>query len=211
MNRKNMKKAFTLAEVLITLGIIGVVAEMTIPVLMNNVDSQVFKSSYKVAYSTMTQALLKANSEDLIQDRTAWCGAPESLSNWNAFKSEFKVMKECPSGSPYLNECWAAGEQAYASGSPPGVPSGGESFFVDASGMEWMYHSCFYYLVDTNGLKKPNKYGRDRFMFTFTPNSSVLNAFGGPLNQIGVLGDISAADPNFCPSAQCYYQSWLFN
>ena len=31
-----MKKAFTLAEVLITLGIIGIVAAMTIPNLMNN-------------------------------------------------------------------------------------------------------------------------------------------------------------------------------
>ena len=31
-----MKKAFTLAEVLITLGIIGVVAALTIPTLVNN-------------------------------------------------------------------------------------------------------------------------------------------------------------------------------
>ena len=35
-----MKKAFTLAEVLITLGIIGVVAAMTIPVLLVNTTSQ---------------------------------------------------------------------------------------------------------------------------------------------------------------------------
>lgn len=35
-----IKKGFTLAEVLITLGIIGVVAAMTIPVLMNSTNDQ---------------------------------------------------------------------------------------------------------------------------------------------------------------------------
>ena len=38
-----MKKAFTLAEVLITLGIIGVVAAMTIPNLIANVNAHKFR------------------------------------------------------------------------------------------------------------------------------------------------------------------------
>ena len=39
-------KGFTLAEVLITLGIIGVVAAMTIPALMNNVRATKLKSQF---------------------------------------------------------------------------------------------------------------------------------------------------------------------
>lgn len=45
-----MKKAFTLAEVLITLGIIGVVAAMTIPTLIANARSQQYRSKFKKNY-----------------------------------------------------------------------------------------------------------------------------------------------------------------
>ena len=51
-----MKKAFTLAEVLITLGIIGVVAAMTIPTLIANTNSAKFKSQYKKTLSALNQA-----------------------------------------------------------------------------------------------------------------------------------------------------------
>ena len=50
--------AFTLAEVLITLGIIGVVAAMTIPTLVSNTNGAQFKTAYKKALSTLNQAVL---------------------------------------------------------------------------------------------------------------------------------------------------------
>ncbi len=49
---------FTLAEVLITLGIIGVVAAMTIPTLISNTNGAQFKTAYKKALSTLNQAIL---------------------------------------------------------------------------------------------------------------------------------------------------------
>ena len=54
-----MKKhlGFTLAEVLITLGIIGVVAAMTIPTLMSNTNSSEMKTAYKKILSAMNQAV----------------------------------------------------------------------------------------------------------------------------------------------------------
>lgn len=51
-----MKKAFTLAEVLITLGIIGVVAAMTIPTLIANTRSQQYRTKFKKTISTLSQA-----------------------------------------------------------------------------------------------------------------------------------------------------------
>lgn len=51
------KKAFTLAEVLITLGIIGVVAAMTIPTLIANTNSLKFRSQFKKSISTLNQAV----------------------------------------------------------------------------------------------------------------------------------------------------------
>ncbi|MBQ8458546.1 type II secretion system protein [bacterium] len=50
------KIAFTLAEVLITLGVIGVVAAMTIPTLIANINGQRFRSQFKKTLSTLNQA-----------------------------------------------------------------------------------------------------------------------------------------------------------
>ena len=54
------KIAFTLAEVLITLGIIGVVAALTIPTLMANHRKQVVETRLAKFYSTMNQAIKMA-------------------------------------------------------------------------------------------------------------------------------------------------------
>lgn len=51
------KLGFTLAEVLITLVIIGVIAAMTVPTLMNNTNAQEFRSALKKAISATNQAL----------------------------------------------------------------------------------------------------------------------------------------------------------
>ena len=52
------KNGFTLAEVLITLGIIGVVASMTLPVLIQNNKNKEVESRLKKVYSVMNQAIL---------------------------------------------------------------------------------------------------------------------------------------------------------
>ena len=49
---------FTLAEVLITLGIIGVVAAMTMPTLMNSTQGAQYKAAYKKALSALSQAVV---------------------------------------------------------------------------------------------------------------------------------------------------------
>ena len=57
---RHWRGAFTLAEVLITLGIIGVVAALTIPTLMANHRKQVVETSLEKFYSTMNQAIKMA-------------------------------------------------------------------------------------------------------------------------------------------------------
>ncbi len=61
--KSQMKKAFTLAEVLITLGIIGVVAALTLPTLTKKYEEYVLKVQFKKAYSVLSQAVIKAQSE----------------------------------------------------------------------------------------------------------------------------------------------------
>lgn len=52
-----MKNGFTLSEVLITLGIIGVVAAMTIPPVIQNHKKHVVETKLKKVYSTINQAI----------------------------------------------------------------------------------------------------------------------------------------------------------
>lgn len=69
----NMKKSFTLAEVLITLGIIGIVAAMTLPTVINNSRNKQLEAGLKRSYSVIAQALdntkQKPGSELLLKIR----------------------------------------------------------------------------------------------------------------------------------------------
>lgn len=57
------KNAFTLAEVLITLGIIGVVAALTLPSVVNNIKSRELHTSFKKCYSVLSQVVLKMRED----------------------------------------------------------------------------------------------------------------------------------------------------
>ncbi|MDR1327382.1 MAG: type II secretion system GspH family protein [Heliobacteriaceae bacterium] len=59
-----MKKAFTLAEVLITLGIIGVVAALTMPALIANNRKKILETRIKKFYSVINQAVMMKIAED---------------------------------------------------------------------------------------------------------------------------------------------------
>ena len=69
-------KSFTLAEVLITLGIIGVVAALTIPTLISNTNSKRFASQFKKSISTIKQSILlgEAHYDIDLSDLNATCG-----------------------------------------------------------------------------------------------------------------------------------------
>ena len=71
------KAAFTLAEVLITLGIIGVVAALTLPTLVANYQKQVYVNSLKKAIS-VTQNMFKKMQAD---EEASNLGATELYSN----------------------------------------------------------------------------------------------------------------------------------
>ena len=59
-----MKKAFTLAETLITLGVIGVVAALTLPTLINSYKKQVTTARLKKFNSIFNQMMLQSEAEN---------------------------------------------------------------------------------------------------------------------------------------------------
>lgn len=68
--KKFSKEAFTLAEVLITLGIIGIVAAITIPALIQKNNNRVVETRLKKFYSSINQAILM--SEVDYGDKKYW-------------------------------------------------------------------------------------------------------------------------------------------
>ncbi len=62
--RGKVKVAFTLAEVLITLGIIGVVAAMTLPAVVQHYNNHVTEVRLKKFYSVMNQAIQRSIAEN---------------------------------------------------------------------------------------------------------------------------------------------------
>jgi len=209
---KNRGFAFTLAEVLIVLGIIGVLANMTIPTLIKDTQNAQYKTMYKQAYSDMSQAFAQAISEQSLTPRTADDDAIATASEWAVMKAAFKVTKNCPSPNN-LDKCWPPGEKI------GGQPDYTESSFIDNSGRIWAeyYYLANVYFVDTNGFKGPNKFGKDRWFFTLAqqadprvtvglPDKVAITITGGSPDSM----DQSSAN-GICSYPPCYYYSWLYN
>lgn len=141
-----MKKlGFTLAEVLITLVIIGVIAAMTVPTLMNNTNSQEFRSALKKAISSLNQAIER---EYAVDGNTL--GDVSNLLT-DVFKQNLQVIQDTytkPTGSEL------AGDNCFVTAD--GMVFCTESF--DSSQCDFENQtSCGTMWVDVNGSKGPNK------------------------------------------------------
>lgn len=94
------KKAFTLAEVLITLGIIGVVAAMTMPTLLNSTQGAQYRTAYKKALSVLSQAVvLNVALDDYDLSQATKSGADGqaegAASLYNLFNNRMNVARVC--------------------------------------------------------------------------------------------------------------------
>lgn len=165
-----MKKAFTLAEVLITLGIIGVVAAMTLPVLTQKVEKAILKNQIKKAYSTLSQVQQKIMFE--------W-GDALSISEGFGYKEfnsamieSMKIIRKCEKNSlaqgcvpKYtglnITQCVGFSENAVYNTQPAYILSDGE--IIIPYNEDWRS----LWLIDVNGLKGPNKAGYDLFEVAF--------------------------------------------
>ena len=95
---KQKRSAFTLAEVLITLGIVGVVAALTLPALLTNVQERIKKEQVRTIKYKLTQATDSMKSLNLI-------GPYATTEDFvNELKKHYKISKVCPNDK--LRGCW---------------------------------------------------------------------------------------------------------
>ena len=95
-----VKWGFTLAEVLITLGVIGVVAAVTMPTLVTNVQERVRKEQVRTVKYKLTKATDKMKSLGKIGPYNA----PATMNFVNELKKHMTIAKVCDSGN--IGECW---------------------------------------------------------------------------------------------------------
>ncbi len=99
------KSGFTLAEVLITLGIIGIVAAMTIPTLIANTRSQQYRSKLKKTISTLSQAarLSQAQYGFDYAGITQLCSANGGSEHPDTTQSICAILNGTLTGATYYN------------------------------------------------------------------------------------------------------------
>ena len=121
VRNNNSLRGFTLAEVLITLGIIGVVAAITIPLLIQNSNSKKFITQFKKSLSTLNQAAINAQAQydmdysllgTLNQDsacatdalskgQDTLCGLLNNTLSGHTYQGKYGVVKGADSSTPY--------------------------------------------------------------------------------------------------------------
>ncbi len=182
-----MKKAgFTMAEVLITLAIIGVVAALTIPTVVRNYQKTQTVTLLKKAYTQLFQAVNISEIENSSVD-----GWDYSLSAKNFYerhlKGNLKVIKDYGNiatqsmGVVYqkLNGDSASGYTIHGTWTYKIALSDGSIIFINPGSQEESFSGVAgptkYYLfyIDTNGFKKPNRLGKDTFCFILYFNQNI--------------------------------------
>ena len=143
------KTAFTLAEVLITLGIIGVVAALTIPTLMANHRRKVTATRLKQSYNILYNAIKASEAEN---GSWLYWDAPEQGGNTKEFAEKYIL--------PYLKYT-DVGENTVFDGSPVKY----YIKLVNGTTVGLNMGLCLDFVVDINGEKAPNKWGYDQFDF----------------------------------------------
>lgn len=147
------KLGFTLAEVLITLGIIGVVAAMTIPTLMNQTGQAEFKTGFKKAVSVLNQAITM-NVALESTDFSSLGNGVGSTSIYNMFINRMNVVRTGTAATTEMGTLFTGGNYTlyFNDGIVISFPTAAGQ--TACTGVDQT--NC-QILVDVNGAKKPNR------------------------------------------------------
>ena len=180
------KAAFTLAEVLITLAVIGVVAALTLPGLIQNHNEKAWSTAKDLWEKKLTETVRRMNIDGVMT------GHETTEDFMNSFKNYMKVIKTCDNTD--INKCYSPKIVQTGSESEPEEIQTSELTTAENLGNDWgtntmsfviadgttaifAYNpncayadpiedtgsqvSCLAYMVDVNGKKGPNRVTQD--------------------------------------------------
>ena len=220
-----MKKGFTLAEVLITLGIIGVVAAITIPSLIQNNQKRVIEAKLKEDYSILQQVMKYAEYNDLSLEGS-FPDNDAGVRSWyeTYLKNNIKVNQVCFDKAG----CWhsknptrdLAGQDVAFNRTGVGVGinilnlrlNNGSNINIDGYGQSsiWLYfgvkitiESTVVAFIDANGDSGPNIVGKDIQIIVFTNKGLLPAGYDKSIEEINKNCSKKATEANagyFCMS-----------
>ncbi len=196
------KAAFTMAEVLITLGIIGIVAAMTLPSLIGKWQKKVTIANLKKSYTILSQLVLRSQEDN----------GPAFLAS-NKVDAKTTEVFFYTYWLPYFNSPTVGINKLYTTSTPYKTLTGdienmgvytsyeqGRLLFSTLDGttyyvliMAWkaehdedgnfisqtaVYTTSQKVYVDLNGPKPPNTYGKDVFLFTVDFDKNIVRPAG---------------------------------
>ncbi len=211
-----MKKGFTLAEVLITLGIIGVVAALTVPTLINNYQTKSWATASQVFEAKFTEALKTMN----VQGRLGRYGKYKDTEGFVAeLQKHFKITKVCD--KDHTMQCFEKtttvnDKEVDMSAIVDATGFGQNDWGTNVMGIQFAngvtgliaYNpkctsdphnnqingsDCFALVYDTSGFSDPNEMGKD-----FNQFGSVKRI--GPADCIAELNGVCFTTQAFVPT-----------
>lgn len=218
--------SFTLAEVLITLGIIGIVAAMTLPAVINNSRNKQLEAGLKRSYSLIGQAL------DMHQAQSGERATPENLKIYEMkpiLMKYLQVIEDCgfgasdsnsacipnTTGSGFLGDASKARKyKTYNGQRDININLFDDGQFVLNDGILVLIENSgtsvrLYISVDVNGYNKnPNRLGHDLFMFQINDKGTLL-PMGAPNTNYYSKTDkyCSQSSTNSLNGAGCTYKA----
>lgn len=195
----NKFNAFTMAEVLVTLGVIGVVAAITFPSFNSSWQKSVFSNQIKKVYVETNQAferIMEDNKAVNLQEAgfVGSDGADNILSEYFNISSKgdffaekyYTINKSKSAGSPASG---AAKSTESSTMSCAGLANGAAMCFkINSAGDIERQKVVGQIYVDTNGIKGPNIFGRDAFVMYIYPD--------GTLDRAGIADLTSCKENN---------------
>lgn len=200
---RNFNGGFTLAEVLITLGIIGIVAALTLPVLINNFKKQQYVNQLKKSYSEISNTfkfMMAKDEVESLDESEFFINFPGANQNSagveeyfdEALRKYFNIVKTC-----HKNDTTCNPTKHNTLHNLPNTNPGSKSYNFYTTNGQTIYLSEFLkqrlpdehnkaaqsigcpaiignISIDINGDKKPNQNGRDLFVFRLCVNGKLL-------------------------------------
>lgn len=184
-------KGFSLAEILVTLGIIGIIAIITVTEIISIYQNKTNEIAFKKMYSNLQNAInmiIQENGGLAYQcyiNASSQSSVTECDTFWNEIVKKLNYSSFCTGGV-------AGGCQPQYSRNTDVVANGGtscntgcrgtsthvnlkSSYILSDGSLIMSYTSGFggisgcFFIIDTNGFKKPNKWGYDVFALTIEP------------------------------------------
>ena len=235
---RNKKKGFTLAEVLITLGIIGIVAAMTMPALIGSAKKRETVSKLQKSYNVLSQLVIRAQedngpvsfpsgnmSADVVETffKLYWIPyftSPSIIPDGQFFETEdgrTRYIYKTRAGKVFDTGIGTF----YSQGRITVTGLDGITYYIDIINWKFIYdddgnkvsqiaqYGTFQrVLVDINGPKNPNMLGKDVFKFIVNFDNSTVRPECYDLSSSAIAASCSKNGNGFCCAAKIMADGW---